>query len=242
MNAIAGFDPKDLGSLDAPVPDYAKGLCLNIEGLRVGLPTHFFFEGLDAEYAAAVQQAIQLLEGAGARLHDISFPSIEHAQTARSLIILAESASVHQELIRTQASMLGPNVRTRLEVGSTLFASDYLKAQRVRSAFQGEYASAMKDIDVIVTPTSPTPPPRFDEAPILWSADPQVDRKAADRFRWPFNLVGAPAISVPCGFTSSGLPIGLQIAANPLEDELVLKVAYAYEQRTEWQKRRPPVG
>lgn len=241
MNAIAGHDPRDPASLNVPVPDYTATLDGEARGLRIGISSDFFFDGLNPEFEAATRRAMEVLQSAGATIHEIPFPSMEHAQTAHSVILLAEAASVHEERIRSSASLFGSNARTRTELGSFLLATDYLRAQRVRAVFQREFAEAMRGIDLLLTPCSPGPPHRFDESPP--SADgKEAARAAANRFRRPFNLVGAPAISVPCGFTAQGIPVGLQLVGRPLEDQLVLKAAHAYEQLTEWHKRRPPVG
>lgn len=240
MSAIAGYDPNDPGSVAAPVPDYAGSLDGNVRGLRIGVPYDFFFEGMDPEFEEAVRKALGVLESAGASLREVSFPTIEHAQTAHSVILLSEAASVHEERIRTSASLFGSNARNRTETGSFILATDYLKAQRVRALFQREFDSAMKGVDVLVTPTSPGRPPRFDESPPP-NDGRSAARSAPNRFRRPFNLVGAPAISIPCGFSSDGIPIGMQIVGKPMEDELVLRVASAYEQLTDWHRRRPPV-
>jgi len=241
MNAIAGYDPEDPGSLNVPVPDYAAALEGDLGGLRIGIDTEFFFDGLNPEVEAAFRQALQALQSAGANIREVSFPSMDLAQSAHSLILLAEAASVHEERIRGSAKLFGANARTRTELGSFLMATDYLKAQRVRTLFQKEFAQVMKGVDVLATPASPAPASRFDEPPPRADGK-QAARSAANRFRRPFNLVGAPAISVPCGFTEAGLPIGLQIVGRPLEDGLVLKVAHIYEQMTDWHRRRPPIG
>ena len=240
MNAIAGYDPNDPGSINAPVPDYTSMLDESIRGMRLGISTDYFAAGMDPEFEAAFNEALGVLKSAGASVHEVSFPTMIHAQAAHSVILLSEAASVHEERIRSSASQFGGNPRTRTELGSFLLATDYLKAQRVRTVFQREFAAAMRDIDLFVCPTSPGPPPRFDES-VAANDGRQAVRGAPNRFRRPFNLVGAPAVSLPCGFTRGGIPVGLQIVGRPMEDGLVLKLAHAYEQSTEWNKRRPPL-
>jgi aspartyl-tRNA(Asn)/glutamyl-tRNA(Gln) amidotransferase subunit A len=241
MNAIAGHDPREASSLDCMVPDFTRGLTGELKGCKIGLPREFR-DGVAPEIACAVNDAISVFEDAGAELHEVSFGSLDAALTARAVIGLAEASAAHKRLLAEHAEKMGPNVRTRLEVGSALLATDYIDAQRARSAFQQTFNDVMNGLDVLVMPTSPTLVPRFDDPPMFWSAEVDADRAASDRFRWPFNLTGAPAISVPCGFTSSGLPIGLQIAAKPMADERVLQVSYAYEQRTDWKNRRPTIA
>jgi aspartyl-tRNA(Asn)/glutamyl-tRNA(Gln) amidotransferase subunit A len=168
-------------------------------------------------------------------------PHIEEAQIAQSIISSCESASVFEEQIRRHPTHFGANARTRTELGSLMLATDYLKAQRVRTVFYRGYLNLMEQADVLVLPVAPEPPPRLDEQPEPWDWRDGA-RMPPNRFRWPFNLTGAPSVSVPCGFTSGGLPIGMQIAGRPLGDETVLKVAHAYEQLTDWHSRRPPIS
>jgi aspartyl-tRNA(Asn)/glutamyl-tRNA(Gln) amidotransferase subunit A len=240
MNAIAGYDPNDPASLDAPAQDLTGFLDGDIGGLKVGLASDFFSKGVTPDFEAAFQEALRVLESAGASFQEVSFPSMAHAQAAHSVVLLAEGASVYEETLRAGADLLGKNARTRLETGSLLLATDYLKALRVRTIFQREFAGVMREVDVLVTPTSPGPPQKFDE-PVVSSYAKGAATAAANRFRRPFNLVGAPAISIPCGFDSGGVPVGLQIVGRPMEDGLVLKVAHAYEQRTEWHRMHPPL-
>ncbi len=240
MNAIAGGDPNDPTSLNVPVPDYTASLDRGLKGLRVGVLGGYFFEGQLPDWEAAVRQAIGVLESGGAELREVTLPSMEAAQAAHSTILIGEAASVHEERVRASARVLGPNPRTRIELGSMLLATDYLKAQRVRTVFQRQYAEALKDVDVVVCAVAAGPTPRFDEPPPS-NDGRQAAANAANRLRRPFNLVGAPAISVPCGFGSEGMPVGLQVAGKPLRDEMVLRVAHAYEQMTDWHKRRPPI-
>lgn len=241
MNAIAGYDPKDPSSINVPAGDYTAHLGAGLKGLRIGVPEAFFLEGMNPEFEAAVRQALSALEGAGARMVEVAMPSVEHAQVAHSVILTCEGASVHEERVRASATLFGSNPRTRVEIGSLMLATDYLKAQRVRSLFHREFATAMEQVDVMVTPTSPGPPPRFGETPPRSDGRSEA-RTSMNRFRRPFNLVGAPALSLPCGFSSQGLPVGLQIIGRPMEDSRVLGVAAAYEALTDWHKMRPPAG
>lgn len=237
MNAIAGHDPNDPASISSPAPDYTSQLDGSIEGMRLGI-SDYFSKGLHPDFGAAFQRSLEVLGSAGATIHEISFPSMVHAQAAHSVILLAEAASVHEELIRARAREFGDNARTRTELGSFLLATDYLKAQRIRTVFEREFAAALREVDLIVCPTSPGPSPRFDEATV--SSDGKGSAAAAaNRFRRPFNLVGAPAISVPSGFSSEGVPTGLQFVGRPMADALVLQAAFAYEQRTDWHTRHP---
>lgn len=241
MSAIVGQDSHDATTLDCPPFDYAESLSDKIKGCKIGVPSQLMRD-IDPEIANAVQKAIALFENAGAEICEFSFGYLDEARTARAVIGLVEAAAAHHKILAHHSATLGPNVRMRLDVGSALLATDYIDALRMRSVFEREFHDATQHVDVIVTPTSPKPVPRFDEPPIFWSAEADADRESSDRFRWVFNLVGAPAISLPCGFNSSGLPIGLQIAAKPMADDVVLQTAFAYEARTGWHKKHSPVA
>ncbi|MHB8993520.1 MAG: amidase, partial [Chloroflexota bacterium] len=241
MNAIAGYDPNDPASAEMPVPDYYGGLGGDLEGIRIGVPSNFFFEYLHPEVESAARAAVDLLRGMGGTLTDVVIPDLEHAQTASSIIMLAEGASVHEEWLRSsKADLYGPNARTRLEVGTTLLATDYLKAQRVRTVMQRQFSQAMAKADILVSPTTPRPAIRTtDKMPKNDGAE--AARSANNRLSRPFSLLGWPTVSLPCGFSSEGMPISLQIVGKPFTEELILKVAHAFEQATDWHKRRPPV-
>jgi aspartyl-tRNA(Asn)/glutamyl-tRNA(Gln) amidotransferase subunit A len=240
MNAIAGYDPNDPASLDTPVPDFTGFLDGDIRGTRVGVCPDFYPDGAQPELEAAFGEALRVLESAGAEVVEFSFPMARLAPALYSIIVLPENASVQEERIRTQAHLFTADARNKTEQGSFILATEYLKAQRVRTVFRREYEQATRGLDVVAMPSFGGPPPAYEHVP------PRSDRdKAAlterDLGRRSFNLLGAPALSMPCGFTSAGLPIGLHIAARPPEDALVLKVAHAYEQRTEWHRHHPPL-
>jgi aspartyl-tRNA(Asn)/glutamyl-tRNA(Gln) amidotransferase subunit A len=195
MNAIAGFDPADNASLDAPVPDYTAALDGRLTGLTIGVPDELFGE-IDPEFERAVRQSLTLLQSAGAMLQSVVIPAYEQGSIAQSIIAAAEAASVYEEQIRADPTQIGTNARTRIELGSLLLATDYLKAQRVRTVFQRGLLDILERVDVVITPTSPALPPRLDQQPPPWDWR-QGTSLPPNRFRWPFNLAGAPSISIP---------------------------------------------
>lgn len=237
--AIEGFDERDPGSKAmAPlnVDAIQEG---RLRGVRIGIPDQFFLDGVDSDFEIAYRDALQLFHGEGTARIDVTLPQIEHAQTAHSTILMGESYSIHEDLFRTHSDKFGESARNRMALASTLLSRDYLRAMRVRAVFQHEFRQAMSDVDVLITLTSPIPPHRFDEPPARDNGRTAA-HAAQNRFRRPFSVVGAPAISIPCGFTQDGLPIGLQIIGHPGEDETVLAVAHAYQQLTRWHTHKPP--
>ncbi|MBI3330250.1 MAG: Asp-tRNA(Asn)/Glu-tRNA(Gln) amidotransferase subunit GatA [Nitrospinae bacterium] len=239
LNVIAGHDPRDPATAPRPVPDYTHGLAGDLQGVRIGLPRPVFLDDLDPEVEAAVKGAMRDLESLGARIEIIPLPKMRHAQFISAIIIAAEAAAYHLESLRMRAHQFGPDVCARLKLGTLLPAWAYLKAQRMREAIRREMVAAMAQVDVLLTPTVAVEAPTIEQCTVK-SGDPlpPVLTQVA-RLTRPFNLTGSPVISIPCGFTFSGLPIGMQIVGKPFDEAMVLRVAHAYEQATEWHSRRP---
>ena len=236
LGAIAGYDPRDPTTSAAPVPDYAAGLKHDIKGVTIGLPRHFFFTtdgGTNPETLAAVEKGLTVLEGLGANLEEVTIPSLEYVRAANSVIMLSEAFAFHEKNLKSRANEFGEMVRARFRIGGLLTASDYVQAQRVRKLFNRELAQTFQKVDVMVTPTMTQPAAPFEGYDATSTA-------RGPSFTAPFNLSGLPAISVPCGFTASGLPIGLQVAGKPFDEPGIFRVAYAYEQAARWFDQRPP--
>jgi aspartyl-tRNA(Asn)/glutamyl-tRNA(Gln) amidotransferase subunit A len=221
------------------VPDYTQGLNGSVRGVRLGIPENFFFEHVDSEILSAVRAAIQMLERQGARVVPVKLPHFEHSSAAAAQLTLVEATSYHEHHLRRRPQDYGDDVRLRLYAASNFLATDYVKSQRVRTLLQQVSAKAFEQADVIVTPTLPAFPPPIKEY-FVQSGDMRehvID--AFIRFNNPFNLTGLPAISVPCGFGSANLPIGLQIVGKPFDEATVLRLAHAYQTSTDWHKKRP---
>ena len=234
LAAIAGPDPKDPSASSRPLPDYRQEMRGSIRGLRLGVPRQYFFEHVDPEIQKLVSAAIHQLESMGATLVEVDIPDLENCSAMEAHITLAESTSYHEPYLKKQADDYGPGVRTNLEAGRYLLATDYVKSQRARTLLQGNFNQAFKHADVIVSPTLPALPPLVGE---VWVQSGNLREHVIDaflRFNIPFDLTGFPAISIPCGLGSTGLPIGLQIAGKAFDETTVLRVANAYEQSTEW--------
>ncbi len=236
LGVLAGYDPRDPTTSAAPVPDYAAGLKQDIKGVTIGVPRHFFFDtdqGTNPETLAAVEKGLTVLEGLGAHLEEVTIPSLDYVRAANSVIMLSEAFAFHEKNLKSRANEFGEMVRARFRIGGLLTASDYVQAQRVRKLFNRELAQTFQKVDVLVTPTMTQPAAPFEG----YDATSTV---RGPSFTAPFNLSGLPAISVPAGFTASGLPIGLQVAGKPFDEPGIFRVAYAYEQETRWFDQRPP--
>jgi aspartyl-tRNA(Asn)/glutamyl-tRNA(Gln) amidotransferase subunit A len=237
LQAIAGHDPKDPASSTAPTTDYSEAIREDISGLVVGLPRHFFFDprpSVDPEVQATVETAVKELESLGARVEEVTIPSLEYVRSANSIIMLTEAYSFHADNLRNRPGDYGQQARVRFRTGGLLSASDYLQATKIRQVAKREFAQALEKVDVLVSPTMTQPAAPFQGYdPATTARDPS--------FTAPYNFTGLPAISVPCGFTQKGLPVGMQIAGKPFAEPDILRVAHTYERHAGWYKRRPPV-
>ena len=241
MQVIAGHDSKDQATTRRPIPDYASALTGSVAGLRIGLVKEYFEAPLDAEVEAAVRLAVERLAELGASVTEVSLPMFADSQAISGTILMAESAAYHRDLLAREGDKLTPSVRLRLEAGLFVTAADYLKAQQARARFNHEMSQLFNEVDLLAGPGEPitAPPILATEVDIGGAA---VGTTAAlTQYTRPYNISGTPAISVPCGFSESGMPIGLQLAGRPFAEETVLRAAHAYEQNTEWHLRRPPI-
>ena len=241
MNAIAGHDPNDVASSREAIPDYTTALTGDVRGLKIGVPKEFFEASLDPEVAAAVQQAISQLEDLGAIVTEVSFPLFQHAQAISGTILMAEASAYHRDLLAKEGDKLYPPVRIRLEAGLFITAIDYLKAQQARSVFNHETRQLLTDVDLLLGPTEPVTAPSILAEKVQAGEQTIGTTAALTQYTRPYNITGGPAISVPCGFSESGMPIGLQLAGKPFDELTVLRAAHAYEQATNWRTRRPPI-
>ncbi|MBF2025567.1 MAG: Asp-tRNA(Asn)/Glu-tRNA(Gln) amidotransferase subunit GatA [Oscillatoriales cyanobacterium C42_A2020_001] len=260
LNAIAGYDPMDSTSLKVEIPDYTQFLVPDLNGKKVGVITETFGEGLDSEVEKAVRQAIQQLKDLGAEIQEISCPRFRYGIAAYYIIAPSEASAnlarydgvkygkriedaenLMEMYTRTRAEGFGAEVKRRIMIGTYALSAGYydayyLKAQKVRTLIKQDFEAAFGKVDVLVCPTAPTPAFKAGDK----SADP-LSMYLIDLMTIPVNLAGLPGMSVPCGFSSEGLPIGLQIIGNVLREDQVFQAAYAYEQATDWHTRSPHV-
>ncbi|HKK00752.1 MAG TPA: Asp-tRNA(Asn)/Glu-tRNA(Gln) amidotransferase subunit GatA [Desulfuromonadales bacterium] len=260
LQAVAGHDPADSTSVVADVPDYRAALGGGVNGLRIGLPREYFIEGLDPAIKAAMEEAIDTYRRLGAEIVEVSLPHSDYALACYYLIAPAEASSnlarydgirfglrvdegsgLIDLYSRSRSSGFGTEVKRRIMLGTYALSSGYydayyLKAQKVRTLIRRDFLDAFENVDVLLTPVAPTPAFRLGEK----TADP-LQMYLSDIFTIPVNLAGTCAMSLPCGFAGD-LPIGLQLIGRPFAEQTLLKVAHAFEQATDWHKRRPGIS
>lgn len=258
LNVIAGYDEMDSTSADIPKKDYTKFLTGGVKGMRIGIPKEYFIEGIDPEVLGAVNAAVKIFERLGAKTVKISLPHTEYAVNTYYIIAPAEASSnlarfdgvqygfrakdardMIDMYIQTRSKGFGSEAKRRILLGTYVLSSGYydayyLKAQKVRTKIREDFARAFAEVDCVITPTAPTAAFKIGE-----KAEDPLSMYLSDIFTIPVNLAGIPAMSIPCGFTGKGLPIGLQILATHFMEDKIFAAAYAYEQDTEWHSRHP---
>ena len=240
LQAIAGYDPKDPHTWNTPVPDYTRALDSNISGMRVAVITELInSQHVEPEVRQAVVKAISVLGELGASVDEVSLPLTKHINVIASVSLVVEPASNQRDWIRDRLGEYGHDNRIGLLTGSIMPAQAYYKVQKLRSLLRQQVLGALESYDILVMPTSGrTAAKRLEDDPVYTSK--QTTSRLPYMLTNTFNLASAPAISVPCGFSSEGMPIGLQIGARPGGEETMLKVANAYEQSTPWHAMKPP--
>jgi aspartyl-tRNA(Asn)/glutamyl-tRNA(Gln) amidotransferase subunit A len=242
LQAIAGSDPADPSAAKLSVPDYRQAMQGELRGLRLGLPHDLFFEKLDTEVRAAVLAAGRALEGLGAFVEEVRLPRIHHAGPATFAIIASEATAYHESYLKTRAAEYGPDVRTRLSTGQFILASQYLKAQRARQVIRADVDAVLGRFDALLLPATPIPAPRTDERTVTVDGQSDDARVWLTRCTRPINLTGHPALSVPCGLTAGGLPIGLQFVGRHFDEATLFRIGAAFERVSPMRDRRPPLG
>ncbi len=257
LNVISGHDPNDSTSAGIYVPDFTSAIGQDIKGLKLGVPKEYFLEGMDTEVEKAVKLAISKLESLGAIPVEISLPHTRYAVAAYYILATSEASSnlarydgvkyglrvegedLIEMYMKTREKGFGAEVKRRIILGTYTLSSGYYdayykKAQQVRTLVKQDFERVFEKVDAIITPTTPSPAFKAGEK----TEDP-LQMYLADIFTISVNLAGVPGISIPCGFTSNNLPVGLQIIGKHFDEETILKTAYAYEQATDWHKRKP---
>lgn len=259
LNIISGHDPMDSTSVPVEAPDFTASIGKDIKGIKIGIPKEYFIEGMDREVEEYVKAAIRTIESLGSIPVEISLPHTGYAVATYYVLATSEASSnlarydgvkygfrasgkdLLDMYMNTRAKGFGPEVKRRILLGTYALSSGYYeayykKAQQVRTLIKRDFDEAFKGVDAILTPTTPSPAFSIGEK----VSDP-LQMYLSDIFTISANLAGVPAISIPCGFTSKGLPVGLQIIGRPFDEEMILRIAHAYEQSTEWHKRRPDI-
>jgi aspartyl-tRNA(Asn)/glutamyl-tRNA(Gln) amidotransferase subunit A len=242
LQVLAGRDPADPSTPAVPVPDYRPALQGGVRGLRLGVPKDLFFERLDPEVRAAVTAAARSLEGLGAVVEEIPLPKIQHAGPASFAIIASEAMAYHEAYLRTRAGEYGEDVRARLTTGQFVLAHQYLKAQRARQVIRADVDGVLTRVDALLLPTTPIPAPRPDEREVTVDGVTEDARWWLIRCTRPINVTGHPALSVPCGLTAAGLPIGLQVVGRAFDEATLLRIGHAFETVSPVRDRWPPLA
>lgn len=231
LQAMSGFDPLDPSSAQQEVPDFTAGLNPDLHGKVLGIPENHFYEKLEPDVDQAVQAALQQLEQLGARLEPVTLPTAGDLEVVGSVLVMAEAFSQHAGRLRGHAQDYGPKARRRISTGAFYTAAEYQQALQLRTLWINELDAVLQKVDALITPTLP-----FTAFSIDTQASGPPDTSWGTRH---FNLSGHPALTLPCGFDSQGLPIGLQIAAKAFDEATMFQVAHAYEQSTPWHQRIP---
>lgn len=240
LQAVAGPDPHDRTTLGHTVPDFRAAVRGDVRGLRAGVFDDPYHRQMEHGVRIAFDAALDVLRGLGLRLETVTLPHMPETFAAQLAIIQAESASVHERWLREQPFNYGPETLERLRHGLFITAPQYLRAQKLRALAIEEYGELFRRLDALVLPSVPAVAPRIGQDTIDLGGEVLETRGVITRFSRLFNFVGAPALSVPCGFGADGLPVGLQIAGRPMDEETVIAIGAAYERATPWHTRRPP--
>jgi aspartyl-tRNA(Asn)/glutamyl-tRNA(Gln) amidotransferase subunit A len=233
LGALAGYDPGDPASSREPVTDYTAELRAGVRGLVIGVPRDYFLHDVKPEVATAFESALDTLRRLGAEVRDVDIPSI-WAAPAFMVIMLSEAFAYHARHLRERPELYGDVLREKFLVGALFTADEYVQAQRLRARLREDMHQALGRVDLLATPTATATAPSFSTV-----LDPNFPFARSNMP--PFNMTGLPALALPCGFAPNGLPVSLQLAGRPFDEATVLRAGHAYEQTTDWHRRRPTI-
>ena len=259
MNVIAGHDERDSTSANLAVPDYTQALSRSVKGLRIGLPKEYFVKGMDGEIEQAIRDAAKVYQKMGVEIKEVSLPHTKYSVAVYYIVAVAEASSnlgrydgvqyglrsprgnLREMYFETRDQGFGQEAKRRILLGTFVLSAGYYEAyyrkgQKVRTLIRQDFEKVFKEVDLLLTPVSPTPPFKLGEK----MTDP-LTMYLSDIFTISVNLAGLPAMALPCGFTRSGLPIGMQLIARPFAEETIFQAAHAYEQEMQWFKRKPKI-
>lgn len=240
LNAIAGVDPRDDATTPVPVPDYTEALDRGVTGKTVGVPSNFFFDDIDPTVEAAVRAAVEKLESLGVSVREVQIPYADHMLALEYGLVVPEATSYHQVMLRERGEQYTDEVRVFLEAGELVLATSYLRVLRIRTLLKRAFRETFEGIDAILCPTVPATAARVGQESFTFPSGAETSvTEAYVRHSAPANLSGLPALTVPCGFDATGLPIGLQIIGRPFDEPTVLRIGHAYESATDWSSRHP---
>ncbi|MBN1380634.1 MAG: amidase [Deltaproteobacteria bacterium] len=234
LQGIAGYDPADPYSVNRPVDDYCTDITDGIKGWRIAVAKDTYFTTkTHVDIVRALDEVTDMFARLGAICELVDFPDARQAAAANGIMIISDAAAFHEERLKNHPEQFGGDVRQRLQMGAAMPAIDYVLARRTQSLLRYLFSRFFDDYDLLIMPTTPV------AAPAIADSDAVEQAAWLTRFTAPFNLTGLPALSLPCGFTSEDLPVGLQICGPPWSEKKILQAAYAYEQATPWHKRLP---
>lgn len=259
LNVIAGYDKKDSTSIDIAVPNYLDTIKQDIKGLKIGLPKEYFIDGLDSDVKKSINEAIEIYKKLGAEIVEISLPHTDYAVAVYYIICCSEASAnlarydgvrygfraecdnLLDEYQKSRGQGFGPEVKRRIMLGTYALSAGYYdayygKAQKVRTLIKQDFENAFKTVDLILTPSAPTPAFKIGEK----SADP-LQMYLSDIFTISCNLAAIPGMSIPCGFSQKGIPIGMQLLAKNFDEQTMFRTAYQYQQATNWHKQFPNI-
>jgi aspartyl-tRNA(Asn)/glutamyl-tRNA(Gln) amidotransferase subunit A len=237
LRALAGHDPADATSAQLPVPDYVAGLGCGVAGRTIGVPRTFVDGWIDDDVAAAFAASLTALRDGGAVVRDVALPALEHANAALGAVVFAEAEAALGTVVGDRRDRLGVDCRIFLELAKVVQARHYMAAQRFRTRLYDDVRGL--GVDLLATPTMAVPAPETVAQVLRVHGEERGVQEVLARFTGPFNLLGLPALSVPCGVSRDGLPIGLQLVGRPFAEADVLAAGHAFQQRTAWHARRP---
>jgi aspartyl-tRNA(Asn)/glutamyl-tRNA(Gln) amidotransferase subunit A len=239
LKIMAGRDELDPSSSELPVPDYVAHLKEGVNGVRIGVPTNYFFDQCHEEVRDAVNSAIELMKDLGCRTTEFEFPHLQEIMAAYTTLDSCEASAYHEREIEQRADDFQPDVRLLLENGLFIPATFYIQALRVRAMVFPIIMGLFKQFDAILTPSEPTVAPEVGQQTVRFANNEESVDSALVRYLAPFNLTGLPALSIPCGFSKGKLPIGIQIIGKAFDESTVLRIGHAYEQSTDWHLKMP---
>jgi aspartyl-tRNA(Asn)/glutamyl-tRNA(Gln) amidotransferase subunit A len=240
LSALAGHDPRDPGSADEPVTDYAAALDKGVKGLRLGVPMNYYFDHVDPELEALVRAAIDRLRTEGVKIRDIEIPLADQIMAVEFGLCLPEASAYHMEMLRDRPDDYQEDVRLLLEAGEMVPATRYIQALRVRQVMKDAWRRLFDQVDAVIAPAVASPATKVGQKTVTWSDGTEEPiTPLFVRLSAPANVTGLPAMAVPCGFTQAGLPVGFQVIGRPFDEMTVIRIGDAYQRMTDWHTRAP---
>lgn len=242
LSLMAGADPRDPTTLAGPLPDYGAAVGEPLSGLTIGVPDAFYVDDLDPEVARVLDETIATLTRSGARMVSVTLPDQAQLSAASQIVLAAEAAAYHAAWLKERPQDYGAQVRARLENGFAVPAVSYLEAMRWRGPALAAFLEAIAGCDAVIAPATPTPAPTIAETDVGGGTGAEAMIQRMTRFTRPVNYLGLPAVSLPCGFTGSGLPVGMQVFARPFAEATLLRLGAAFQRETDFHTQLPEMS